>query len=247
MDTYYVVVKYKLNRISIGTPLRGMEVSEIRKLACAKLEENASRHYLVSNGQRLREKDVIKPFSTLDLICYDDTGDHESSPNLCCLLYETTLSEYTKQRDELFQMAAQDVFNQMQIYFMTMARYRQWRVVIDFNKCHLSTWNDVVTRVLKEESEQDMALAHLETFCIREGLFPKINNRIWLFEWKKPQQELTMPRITTRDLISMGYDPAQGDLFKRILNRLRRAIEVNEVSGESELAQRQWIRKHFYQ
>lgn len=243
-----------MNRFTVNVPSHGLEASELRQLACAKFNLNAARYYLLMSGQRVKDKFIIPPLSVVDLVCFDDNGDAEKAPKLQAVLYDCTVTHWARQREELYRMAAQDLFVALQNFLIVRARYRQWQGTVTFPETPqdptglhqvLPGWLDPICKAVYAADEQNMVLVHLEGLCIAEGLIPTIQGRVWTFDWKRTPMELRMPRITARDLISMGYNPAQGDLFARILNKLRTAIETNEVSGESELAQREWIRKHF--
>ncbi len=254
MEAYYVSVNFKMNRFSLGVPSRGIEASQLRQLACAKFDVNASRYYLLERGQRVKDKTTLSPFTVVDLVSYDDNGDQESAPKLQTILYDSTTTHWARQRTDLFLMAARDLYLSLTQYLMLHARYRQWEATVTFPDTSqhpqgphhvLPTWLDPICKAICNPDEQNMILVQLEGLCIADGLSPRINDRTWTFNWKRRALDAKMPRITARDLISMGYNPANGDLFARILNKLRQAIEANEVSGESELAQREWVRKTF--
>ena len=69
--------------------------------------------------------------------------------------------------------------------------------------------------------------------------------RFWLISWKtQKQNQQQQINITTRDLIQAGYDPSEGDLFKRILVKLQFAILEGKV-GISKQSQLSWIKRNF--
>lgn len=243
-----------MNRFQINVPGHGTDVRNLIALACGRLGLIASRHYLLSSdGSRLKDISMVMPFSQVDLACYDDTGDNERAPTLQSILYDITSTRWAHPRDELFQMAAADLFVSLQNHLIQQARYRNWSAVIEFpetltQSSHFvpSPWLTTICTTITETQEQNTILLYLETRCAREGMIPGIEGRIWTFGWRKSKLELTMPRIMARDLIQMGYNPARSNLFAQILNGLRRAIENNEVSADSDLAQKDWVRKNFF-
>lgn len=243
-----------MNRVSIGIPSHGIEAGQLRRLACAKLDILATRHYLLEQGHRVKDTTLLSAFTTVDLISYDDNGDDECAPKLQTVLYNATSTQWSRQRTDLFRMASTDIFSSLTQYLTLHARYRQWNVTISFPETVQSAsdghhvlpiWIDPIIRTITNPDEQNMILVLLEGMCVSDGLNLRIENRTWTLEWKRKAADARVPRITARDLIGMGYNPSNGDLFARILTKLRQAIEANEVSGESELAQREWVRKTF--
>ena len=63
--------------------------------------------------------------------------------------------------------------------------------------------------------------------------------------WKPPSHDIRIPRVTARDLIQAGYDPADQALFGRILKGLREALGNGQVSSESVTAQLYWIKENY--
>lgn len=63
--------------------------------------------------------------------------------------------------------------------------------------------------------------------------------------WKPPSHDVRIPRVTARDLIQAGYDPANQALFGRILKGLREALMNGQVSSESVNAQIFWVKTQF--
>lgn len=73
----------------------------------------------------------------------------------------------------------------------------------------------------------------------------KIGSKEWTIFWKPTPNESKVPRLTSRDLIQAGYNPAQGTLFKDILEGLRGAILRDEVSNDTLQANLLWVKEKF--
>lgn len=63
--------------------------------------------------------------------------------------------------------------------------------------------------------------------------------------WRPSASEEEVPVLTARELVQAGYNPADGDLFKRILHALNQAIARGEVRNDLVQAQLLWVRQHF--
>lgn len=73
----------------------------------------------------------------------------------------------------------------------------------------------------------------------QQGLKIRNDNRL---SWGRT---MVTPRLTARHLVEMGYNPAEGDLFKRILDSVRTAIVKGLISNEVIDGQIQWVKEHF--
>ena len=83
----------------------------------------------------------------------------------------------------------------------------------------------------------------LEKLLRADGLEWKWFTNGLIIYWKPFDPQ--MPRITARELIQMGYNPSEGDLFKRILDELRRAIAEGRVTNQTADGQIKWVRQMF--
>lgn len=63
--------------------------------------------------------------------------------------------------------------------------------------------------------------------------------------WKPTPAEEEIPILTARELVQAGYDPSDGDLFKRILHALQQAIARGEVRNDLLQAQVIWVNENF--
>ena len=63
--------------------------------------------------------------------------------------------------------------------------------------------------------------------------------------WKPLAEEEQVPILTARELVQAGYNPGDGDLFKRILQALQKAIVRGEVRNDLIQAQIIWVNEHF--
>lgn len=68
----------------------------------------------------------------------------------------------------------------------------------------------------------------------------------WIISWKRAEAGV-LPRLTSRELVQMGYNPGDGDLFKRILDQLRQAIADGRVSSQTLDGQIKWVKQAFPQ
>ena len=66
-----------------------------------------------------------------------------------------------------------------------------------------------------------------------------------ILSWKPLPESQIVPLLTTRELIQAGYDPSDGDLFKRILDGLKTAIIKGQVSNDVIQGQIVWVNEHF--
>ncbi len=76
----------------------------------------------------------------------------------------------------------------------------------------------------------------------KDGLYISESNTV---SWRPSASEEEMPVLTARELVQAGYNPADGDLFKRILHALNEAIARDEVRNDLVQAQLIWVREHF--
>lgn len=58
-------------------------------------------------------------------------------------------------------------------------------------------------------------------------------------------RRLCVPKITGRDLVKMGYNPAKGDHFRRIMESLAEAIGRQEVGEDNYEGQVLWVKENF--
>jgi hypothetical protein len=63
--------------------------------------------------------------------------------------------------------------------------------------------------------------------------------------WKPTIEEEQIPLLTARELVQAGYNPGDGDLFKRILQGLQTAIARGEVRNDLLQAQIIWVNENF--
>jgi hypothetical protein len=100
-----------------------------------------------------------------------------------------------------------------------------------FKYIHIDLHETVKTRLYKLFTEKSLAV--------------KMDEEVWTVFWKPTPSESKVPRLTSRDLIQAGYNPAQGALFKEILEGLRGAILRNEVSNDTLQANLIWVKERF--
>jgi len=91
-------------------------------------------------------------------------------------------------------------------------------------------------------TNDENVLKSLKLMFLKDGLSPTED---WCVSWKPLPNEMIIPLLSARDLVSMGYDPSEGDLFRRILNALRKAIAAEEVGNELIQAQIVWVKRNF--
>lgn len=89
--------------------------------------------------------------------------------------------------------------------------------------------------------DDESIMDHLNILLAKEGLYID-NGRI---SWKPSPSEEVIPKLTGRELIQAGYNPADGDLFARILRGLKEAIIRGEVKNDIIQGQIVWVNKHF--
>lgn len=70
----------------------------------------------------------------------------------------------------------------------------------------------------------------------------KITND-WKISWIECNN--TIPTITARELVDMGYNPAEGDLFARILNGIKVAMIHGSVTNSTIQSQKVWVKNNF--
>ena len=90
--------------------------------------------------------------------------------------------------------------------------------------------------------ENEYVQTALERMLCRDGLFINTNG---IISWKPLPAEEQIPVLTARDLIQAGYDPSDGDLFRRILFKLKEAIVRGEVPHDVLQAQIVWVSANF--
>lgn len=88
-------------------------------------------------------------------------------------------------------------------------------------------------------SKNDQVLRHVIKLLKDQNLHIGEGNVI---SWSKSR---IVPRLTSRHLVEMGYNPANGDLFRQILDSVRMAIAKGMVSNELIDGQIQWVKEHF--
>jgi hypothetical protein len=92
---------------------------------------------------------------------------------------------------------------------------------------------------------REKVLAKLQVSLKDYKLFIPDDQRFWTVSWKDLSVEKhKYPLINARDLVQAGYDPSQGDLFKRILVKLKFAI-LDGKAGDTKQSQMSWIKKNF--
>jgi glycine/D-amino acid oxidase-like deaminating enzyme len=103
-----------------------------------------------------------------------------------------------------------------------------------YGECELS-----VTVPLHHDEYVEMAVLKR---LAKDGLHVNARGAI---SWKPSAEEEQVPLLTARELVQAGYNPGDGDLFKRILQSLQKAIARGEVRNDLLQAQIIWVNEHF--
>lgn len=93
---------------------------------------------------------------------------------------------------------------------------------------------------------KESILSKLEKLFKLQNITPIIgNDDLWIIKWDevKTANEIVV-LITTRDLIQLGYNPANGSLFRDILDQLKLGLIKKEIK-ETKQHQLLWIKKNF--
>lgn len=137
--------------------------------------------------------------------------------------------------EESVDQMAQSVFKKIYKKIRTFAGWGYADVAIFlpelklFKFIHPDLHETVRTRALNLFKEQSFAIKDVD------GL--------WYISWRPSESKV--PRLTSRDLIQAGYNPAHGTLFKDILQGLRTAILKEEVSNDTLQANLIWVKENF--
>lgn len=84
----------------------------------------------------------------------------------------------------------------------------------------------------------------IEARLISEGMTPLIAGEVWTISCKPLPHEM-LPLLTARELVQMGYNPAEGNLFERILEGLRKAIKEGQIRGDYKDGQIAWVKEKY--
>jgi hypothetical protein len=140
--------------------------------------------------------------------------------------------------EESLNQMALSLFEKIHKTMKTLARWGYSEITINLSEMKLFTYihpdlhEQVRERLLKILNER--------------SFFVKICNPTdWIIYWKPLPTESKVPRLTSRDLIQAGYNPAQGSLFSDILQGLRTAILKGEVSNDTLQANLLWVKEKF--
>ena len=256
MDTFVVHVSYKLNRFDMVISPKGIKAVELLQLVCKRLELNTHRHYLAKHKARVSDNDLIPVWSRVDLCSFDDALPVDETPSMQQVLWDTASRHWVQSRQDLFATAAQDLFVDICAHLVHVCRYRRFDALVQMpfvdqphsDDCYIPTvWTHYVLPFISQKAEQKSVQSVLRLCFEEQKLFPQVNdvNNVWSFNWKGEKMTYVISKITARDLIMMGYNVGNQALFGQILVELRKAIVCNNVSSESEEAQRDWVRRHF--
>jgi hypothetical protein len=161
----------------------------------------------------------------LSLHSFENNSEESQLTNLCSDL----IRKMYKHMERIACYGSTQIVFDMKPHETT---FKEKGVVFDKNlSCYIQPFGrEKVLGMLKKR------LSHLTLVIMDE-------ERFWLISWKTQQQHCNVV-VTTRDLVQAGYDPAQGDLFKRILIKLQFAILDGKV-GETKQSQLSWIKREF--
>jgi hypothetical protein len=161
----------------------------------------------------------------LNLYSFENNSEESQLKNLCSDL----LRKMFKHMERVACYGSTQAVFDMKPHETT---YKEKGIIFDKNlSYHLQQFGrEKVLGMLKKR------LSHLTLVEMDE-------ERFWLISWKTQQQE-KYTILTARDLVQAGYDPSQGDLFKRILVKLQFAILDGKV-GETKQSQLSWIKRNF--
>lgn len=235
-----VYVVYKYNRLTIECPPEGLTARDVLRLACAQLQINAGTMHIERNRVALSGKESIMVFSVLDLVENAAQSDH---PSLRKLLWQISHTDFSQ--EATLKTMAREMYEEMLSAMRRVAHYgrseEDFVLRVGEPNCP-PTWIYVMRYY---EPLAYTVLKHLKAYFHEEGLYPSVQGDRWSFDWQLASDEIVHIALTARDLIAMGYNPANGRSFYYMMNRLRGAIIEGSVSDHFAEAQRDWIRSHF--
>ena len=244
-STVSLFVSYKSNRIQIATPVNGITVREVLRIACDRLELRPRDYNVTRNGNVLQSNVVLFPFSDVSLMPHEPTQQ---------ATLQTHLWHITTQvlQEEALKVVARDVYQECVNYIRRLAHLGLWETTIKlppvlpeaYDPLIPPAWVRFVTHF--DALHQKYVLKYLKEHFHGDALYPTTGkDNYWHVTWKQDASKTPHVRLTARELVSMGYKPEDGDLFGRIMHRLRGAIIDGTVNPESVEAQKDWVKKHF--
>lgn len=242
-----IYVTYNTNQLTIDVPMTGITTKELLRIVCAKLELLPNKCHIVYNGNVQQDDTLICPFSRVVL----SETSQPIQPNLQQCLWQIASFQRGGKDIETFKMLGTEIFEEMSSHMQRMAHYGQLKTTIHFPQS-LEDYSPALfipptwIRVLRIFYElRAKILKFTRDACHAEGMFPTIVEDAWTFSWRVNHTEMVITRVTARDLVQMGYKASDGDLFRRIMNRLRGAVMTGEVSADYLEPQKSWVKKHF--
>lgn len=238
-----IFVSYKSNRIGINVPVNGMQVREVLRISCAQLGLNARDYNVTRHGNILKPDELLFPFSDVALSPHEQT----QQPTL-----QTHLWHITGQvlQEEALRIVARETYEECTNYMRRLAHLGLWeaRILLPANPQGEADVPPSWVRFVRhfDPHHQTRVFKYLKQLFHQDGLYPVLNDDVWMVTWKKDSKETIHVRLTARDLVQMGYNPANGDLFNRIMYALRGAIIDGQVHPESVEAQKDWVREHYF-
>ena len=243
-----VFVQYQLNRYEIAVDGSGINAQELLQTACKRLQLSPLKHYLAKHGRMLNDQEVVSAFSSVDLCPFENYSKNVATMRQ--VLCNITLQEREKPQSEMLEMLTHQVYQEIVKYCTRLAFIRKSEAVIYLPSTLVDNdprvppcWLFILRQISKDLHWR--VLESLKRVCDSEGLYMSVRGEEWSCDWSLKSTEMVMPRITGRDLMEMGYNVGKGDLFRTILNSLRGAIMSGQVSDQSVMAQREWVRQNF--
>ena len=136
--------------------------------------------------------------------------------------------------ESLNQMAI-SLFEKIHKTMKTLARWGYSEMKLNFLEMKL--FNYIHPDLHEQVRDRLVKVFHERSFTV--------NTKDWIVYWKPLPNESKVPRLTSRDFIQAGYNPAQGSLFNDILQGLRTAILKGEVSNDTLQANLLWVKEKF--
>jgi len=198
------------------------------------------------NGRSLVGTELITPGTTINATI---SAKSKSIPKFYRILWARSSSI---SHEAGMQKIASEIHKQITQHLSQVAEYGLHEALVDFYVGGPGVVPTVWTKAQKLYPTNCIAILDrvLILFVEQDNIIPEIveSYKTWAFNWKPKQTDnVTMPRVTTRDLVAMGYRPENGALFKSILDGLRLVIEQGKVSTDSIDAQKEWIALNFLQ
>lgn len=240
-----VFVSYKSNRLQITTPVNGIQVREVLRIACGRLELKSREYNVTRNGNVLQPNEILFPFSDVSLMPLEPVQQATLQTHLWHITTQVLQTEALK-------IIARDVYEESVNYMRRLAHLGLWETTIKLPKTIPESYDPMIppawVRFVAhfDALHQRHVLDHLREHFHDDELFPESDEEgNWHITWKKDASKMPHVRLTARDLVSMGYKPQDGNLFARIMYRLRGAIIDGNVNSESAESQKDWVRQHF--